>query len=570
MTTSVKLPEAKLAPPGEESGSLRPRIGLWLGPLAFLGILLFLDLDPQNPAATRMVAIVALMAIWWITEAIPLAATALLPIVLFPLMGIMRGRELPAANKIDLSTASFNGDFSAADFDIIFPNVANQYMDWIILLFMGGFIIAIAVEKWNLHKRIALHILKVIGGQPHRLVLGFMVATGFLSMWLSNTATALMMMPMGMSLILLYEELNEKTIAEGGTVSDRAPNFALTLLLGIAYSASIGGFATLIGTPPNGVLITQMSQLFPDAPEITFSSWMLFALPMSAVFMVLAWLVLTRFVFPLPATTPFSGKDFIKGEIEKLGPMAVEEKRVGSVFALAAILWMTRKDRLFGAEVDVFGWSHYLDQLLLSTGSSPVGYLIDDGTVSIAMALLLFILPAGKQIGGRLLDWEDTKKVPWGILLLFGGGLALAKGFSTSGLSFYIASQLQTVLGDASPLAIVIGTSGVVTGLTEVMSNTATISLAVPIMASMAQAIGVHPLLLLIPSTLAASCAFMLPVSTPPNAIVYGSGRVPIMKMVIAGFWLDLLSIVLLTVFVYTLGHLTFGVLGEFPDWAMP
>ena len=570
MTTSVKLPEAKLAPPGEESGSLRPRIGLWLGPLAFLGILLFLDLDPQNPAATRMVAIVALMAIWWITEAIPLAATALLPIVLFPLMGIMRGRELPAANKIDLSTASFNGDFSAADFDIIFPNVANQYMDWIILLFMGGFIIAIAVEKWNLHKRIALHILKVIGGQPHRLVLGFMVATGFLSMWLSNTATALMMMPMGMSLILLYEELNEKTIAEGGTVSDRAPNFALTLLLGIAYSASIGGFATLIGTPPNGVLITQMAQLFPDAPEITFSSWMLFALPMSAVFMVLAWLVLTRFVFPLPATTPFSGKDFIKGEIEKLGPMAVEEKRVGSVFALAAILWMTRKDRLFGAEVDVFGWSHYLDQLLLSVGSNPVGYLIDDGTVSIAMALLLFILPAGKQIGGRLLDWEDTKKVPWGILLLFGGGLALAKGFSTSGLSFYIASQLQTVLGDASPLAIVIGTSGVVTGLTEVMSNTATISLAVPIMASMAQAIGVHPLLLLIPSTLAASCAFMLPVSTPPNAIVYGSGRVPIMKMVIAGFWLDLLSIVLLTVFVYTLGHLTFGVLGEFPDWAMP
>jgi sodium-dependent dicarboxylate transporter 2/3/5 len=199
-----------------------------------------------------------------------------------------------------------------------------------------------------------------------------------------------------------------------------------------------------------------------------------------------------------------------------------------------------------------------------------VGYLIDDGTVSIAMALLLFILPAGKAVGGRLLDWEDTKKVPWGILLLFGGGLALAKGFSTSGLSLYIASQLQSTLGDASPLAIVIGTSGVVTGLTEVMSNTATISLAVPIMASMAQAIGVHPLLLLIPSTLAASCAFMLPVSTPPNAIVYGSGRVPIMKMVIAGFWLDLLSIVLLTGFVYTLGHLTFDVLGEFPAWAMP
>ncbi|MFK7864324.1 MAG: SLC13 family permease [Pseudohongiellaceae bacterium] len=563
--------QEQLSPSSQaEPAELRPRVGLWLGPLVFFSILFFLDLDPQNPAATRMAAIVALMAIWWITEAIPLAATALLPIVLFPLMGIMRGRELAVGSRLDLSSVPANGSFSIEDFDVIFPNVANQYMDWIILLFMGGFIIAIAVEKWNLHKRIALHILRIIGGQPHRLVLGFMVATGFLSMWLSNTATALMMMPMGMSLILLYEELNERIRAEGGVVSERAANFSLTLLLGIAYSASIGGFATLIGTPPNGVLITQMSQLFPEAPEITFSSWMLFALPMSAVYMILAWLVLTRLVFPLPATTPFSGKDFIRNEIKQLGPMSVEEKRVACVFGSAALLWMTRKERLFGAEVDVFGWSHYLDKFLLSIDSSPVGYLIDDGTVSIAMALTLFILPASKKIGGRLLDWEDTKKVPWGILLLFGGGLALAKGFSTSGLSVYIASQLQVLLGDASPLAIVISTSGVITGLTEVMSNTATISLAVPIMASMSQAIGVHPLLLLIPSTLAASCAFMLPVSTPPNAIVYGSGRVPIMKMVIAGFWLDLLSIVLLTGFVYTLGHLTFGVLGEFPAWALP
>jgi sodium-dependent dicarboxylate transporter 2/3/5 len=199
-----------------------------------------------------------------------------------------------------------------------------------------------------------------------------------------------------------------------------------------------------------------------------------------------------------------------------------------------------------------------------------VGYLLDDGTVSIAMALTLFIIPASKQVGGRLLDWDDAKKVPWGILLLFGGGLALAKGFNTSGLSVYIAEQLQQSLGEASPLAIVISTVGIITGLTEVMSNTATISLAVPIMASMSQAIEVHPLLLLIPTTLAASCAFMLPVSTPPNAIVYGSGRVPIMKMVIAGFWLDLISIAILTGFVYTLGHITFDVLGDFPAWAIP
>lgn len=549
---------------------MRSRIGLVLGPTVFLLMLFFVDLDPSNPLVTRMAAIILLMAIWWITEAIPLSATALLPIILFPLMGIMRGRELPAGNRIDLDAATFAEGFTAKDFDIIFPNVANQYMDWIILLFMGGFILAVAVEKWNLHKRIALNILRIIGGQPHRLVLGFMIATGFLSMWLSNTATALMMMPMGMSLVLLYEELNEKAVSEGGVIDPKAENFSLTLLLGIAYGASIGGFATLIGTPPNGILITQMSQLFPEAPDITFASWMLFALPMSFVYMLIAWALLTRLVFPLPATTPFSGKEFIRDEIRKLGPMSLEEKRVTAVFVSFALLLMTRKERLFSPEVDLYGWSYFLDNILISLNSSPVGFMIDDGSVSIAVALTLFMIPAGKKIGGRLMDWEDAKRVPWGILLLFGGGLAIAKGFGTSGLSDYIAVQLAALLGDAEQLIIVMSTVAFITGLTEVASNTATITLAVPIMASLSQAIGAHPLLLLIPTTLAASCAFMLPVSTPANAIVYGTGRIPIMKMVIAGVWLDILSVFLLTFFVYTLGHLTFDVLGDLPVWAMP
>ena len=549
---------------------MRSRIGLVLGPTVFLLMLFFVDLDPSNPLVTRMAAIILLMAIWWITEAIPLSATALLPIILFPLMGIMRGRELPAGNRIDLDAATFAEGFTAKDFDIIFPNVANQYMDWIILLFMGGFILAVAVEKWNLHKRIALNILRIIGGQPHRLVLGFMIATGFLSMWLSNTATALMMMPMGMSLVLLYEELNEKAVNEGGVIDPRAENFSLTLLLGIAYGASIGGFATLIGTPPNGILITQMSQLFPEAPDITFATWMLFALPMSFVYMLIAWALLTRLVFPLPATTPFSGKEFIRDEIRKLGPMSLEEKRVTAVFVSFALLLMTRKERLFGPEVDLYGWSYFLDNVLISLNSSPVGFMIDDGSVSIAVALTLFMIPAGKKIGGRLMDWEDAKRVPWGILLLFGGGLAIAKGFGTSGLSDYIAVQLAALLGDAEQLIIVMSTVAFITGLTEVASNTATITLAVPIMASLSQAIGAHPLLLLIPTTLAASCAFMLPVSTPANAIVYGTGRIPIMKMVVAGVWLDILTVFLLTFFVYTLGHLTFDVLGDLPVWAMP
>ena len=546
----------------------RSKIGLWLGPLVFVYMLLFVDLDPGNPAVTRMAAIILLMAIWWITEAIPLFATALLPIVLFPLMGIMRGRELSAARQIDLEAATFTNGFSASDFDIIFPNVANQYMDWVILLFMGGFMIAVVVEKWNLHRRIALNILRIIGGQTHRLVLGFMVATGFLSMWLSNTATAIMMMPMGMSLVLLYEELNRKIEMEGGVVDNRSNNFSLTLLLGIAYGASIGGFTTLIGTPPNAMLLTQLTTLFPEAPEITFSTWLLFALPMSVIYMLVAWLLLTRLVFPLPPSTPFKGRDFIHNELQKLGPMSTEEKRVTTVFTMFALLLITRKERLFGEDIDIFGWSYYLDSLLASLGSSQVGYMIDDGTVSIGVALTLFMIPASKQIGGRLMDWDDAMKVPWGILLLFGGGLAIAKGFTTSGLSDYVAIQLAVLLGEASPLVIVISTVTFITGLTEVASNTATISLSLPMMASLSQAIGAHPFLLLIPTTLAASCAFMLPVSTPPNAIVYGSGRIPIMKMVIAGIWMDILSVILLTVFVYTLGHLAFDVLSGIPDWA--
>ena len=346
---------------------MRSKVGLWLGPLVFISMIFFVELDPTNPLVTRMAAVILLMAIWWITEAIPLSATALLPIILFPLLGIMRGRELPAGNRINIESATFSEGFSASDFDIIFPNVANQYMDWIILLFMGGFILAVAVEKWNLHKRIALNILRIIGGQPHRLVLGFMIATGFLSMWLSNTATALMLMPMGMSLVLLYEELNKDILKKGGQIDPRADNFSLTLLLGIAYGASIGGFATLIGTPPNGILITQMSQLFPEAPDITFATWMLFALPMSFIYMMIAWLLLTRVVFPLPSSTPFSGKEFIQSEIKKLGPMSTEEKRVTAVFVSFALLLMTRKERLFGPEVDLFGWSYYLDKLLVST-----------------------------------------------------------------------------------------------------------------------------------------------------------------------------------------------------------
>lgn len=557
--------------PGKAEGTpLRSRIGLWLGAALFFYILLFVELDPSNPLVTRMLAVVVLMGVWWITEAIPIPATSLLPIVLFPVLGIMRGGFRDARSQIDFSSTSFRDGVEASDLDIAFPNVTTQYMDWLIFLFLGGFLIAIAVERWNLHRRIALHIVRVIGGNPHRMVLGFMVATGFLSMWLSNTATTMMMMPMALSLVVLYEEINRDLTAKGEVADARAPNLALALLLGIAYASSVGGLATIIGTPPNGVFVTQLGQLFPDAPPVSFGGWMLFAVPLSVLFLLTCWAMLCWMLFPLPLTTPFSGRKFIDDEIRALGPMSNEEKKVAAVFLIVALLWMTRSERLLGPDIDLFGWSHWLDVLLQRFDIAPVGGLIDDGTVAIGMALTLFVIPASKERGGFLLDWEAARNVPWGILLLFGGGLALAKGFAVSGLSAYLAALFESMLDGAEPLAIVMGVVTFITFFTEFTSNTATASMAMPMMASLAQAINVSPMLLMIPAAVAASCAFMLPVSTPPNAIVYGSGRVPIGKMVRAGIWLDIVSIVVVTVFVYTFGHLSFDLLGQMPDWARP
>jgi len=517
----------------EAHPTLRNRIGVWLGPILFAAIWFGPELDPQQPAVSHMMAIAVLMATWWVTEAIPIPATALLPIVLFPLTGIMKGAE-----------------------------VAREYMSWLILLFLGGFLIAIAVERWNLHRRIALHILHIIGGRPHRLVLGFMVATAFLSMWLSNTATTMMLMPMAISLVVLYEDLNDQRASAGEAIDPLARNFPLVLMLGLAHSASIGGIATLIGTPPNGVLVTQFEQIFPGAPPISFAQWMIFAAPFSFVFLIVAWLLLTRVIYPLPASSPFSGKAFIREEIERLGPTTPEERRVALVFAGVALLWMTRKSIVFGSAFTLPGWSSLFSE------ESGIGALIDDGTVSIAMALLLFLIPASKEKGGRLMDWQATRAVPWGILLLFGGGLALAKGFEVSGLSGWIGSQFE-ILADAPPAGLVASVVAIVAALTELTSNTATASMSLPIMASLARAIEVHPLLLMVPAALAASCAFVLPVSTPPNAIVYGSGRVPITKMIKAGLVMNVVALVLITTLVFTLGSLVFEMAGAFPDWAV-
>ena len=548
--------------------TLRNRIGLWLGPLAFILILAFADLDPGNPMVTRMVAITAWMAIWWISEAIPIAATALMPLVLFPAMGIMRGRHTDVSRKVEFGDTALGGGLAPGDLSISLHNVVSQYMSWVTFLLLGGFLVAIAVQKWNLHKRIALNILRIMGNRLDTLVLGFMLAASLLSMWLSNTATTMMLLPIALSVVLFREEFHATQNSAGVPAHPRERNFSFALLLGLAYAASIGGMATLTGTPPNAILVAQFEQLYPNAPSISFASWSMMAMPFSLLFLGCAWLLLTRLVFPLPPTGQFSGGDLLLRQHRELGPMSTEEKRVLAVFVSLVVLWFTRKKHLLGSDIDVFGWSHYLDLFLARFDISAIGPMLDDGTVAIAMALLLFALPA-KSTHGRLLDTDDLSKIPWGVLILFGGGLALAKGFGVSGLSAWAAQQFEVLLHDSSSLVVVMSTVGFITSLTELTSNTATTSTAIPIMASLAQGINVHPLLLLIPTALAASCAFMLPISTPPNAIVYGSRRVPIIKMIIAGVWLDILSVVILTTLVFSLGNWVFGLLGEFPGWAL-
>jgi sodium-dependent dicarboxylate transporter 2/3/5 len=494
------------------------RIGLPVGPLVALGLLLFADLDPAHPAATPMAAVALWMAIWWLTEAAPLAITALLPVALYPLLGIMSGKL-----------------------------VAPVYFNWIIFLFLGGFMVALAMERWQLHRRIALGIICAIGGGPRRILLGFMLASAFLSMWISNTATAMMMAPVAMAVIArLDSELAPARVRAFGTA----------LLLGIAYSASAGGLATLIGTPPNPLLISNLGLLFPGAPEISFAGWMVIGLPISALLLVLIWVTLTL-LYRLADPGLAIDHQVLRHERSALGPMGWEERVVAVDFLLMALLWLTRK----GLALDAFtipGWSALL----------PHGALIDDGTVAIALALPLFLIPSRSRSGERIMDWRSTRDLPWGIVLLFGGGFALAKGFVDTGLSVWLGARLSSLGALPTPLLVAV-ICLVMTFLTELTSNTATTQMALPILASLALALGVHPLLFMVPATFSASCAFMLPVATPPNAIIFGTERVSIAAMARTGIILNLLGVLIITAAIYLFGAAAFGgSMGSLPAWA--
>ncbi len=446
-----------------------------------------------------------LMGVLWLTEALPVAVTSLLPLVAIPLLT--------------------GGDIGIA-------RVAAPYANPNIFLFLGGFMIALSMQTWGLHRRMALHIILRVGSRPDRLVLGFMAASAFLSMWISNTATTVMMLPIALSVIDLVRQRLGPEVAPVG----KPFPFALNLLLGTAYGASIGGVATKIGTPPNIQMMSFVEDTY--GREITFAQWMPFGLLLTLSFLPLAWLVLTRFVYPLQIREVPGGAELIRGELRKLGPISGPEKAVFAIFVSAAVLWTTRT---WLAEIEI-------------GGTVPLAGLTDPG-IAIGAGLLLFAIPVSFRRGVFLLSWKKALEAPWGILLLFGGGLSLAAAVVSTGVDRFIGSLLL-VLEGMPVLVLVVGAATLLIMLTEVTSNTATTATFLPILGATAAAINVDPLLLIVPATLAASCAFMMPVATPPNAIVFGSGEITIPQMVRAGLWLNLIGLVLIVFWVYVAGGL--------------
>lgn len=490
-----------------------------MGPLLF-GLVLLTDLEPGNPAVTRMAAVAIWMATWWITEAIPLAVTALLPMVLYPLLGILSGKD-----------------------------TAPTYINSVIFLFLGGFMIAVTMERWNLHKRIALWIIRIIGTGLSTIILGFMGASAFLSMWISNTATAIMMVPMGLAIIRQMEQEFDERNTRG---------FAVGLMLGIAYGCSVGGIATLVGTPPNLSLIRIFEITFPEAPPITFGEWMMIGIPLTVSMLMISWVLLTK-VFLRNLERLKVDRTLVEKQYRELGSMRFEEKAVLWVALITAALWVFRRGIALGS-VTIPGWSRLL----------PYPKLVDDGTVALIMALVLFLIPTRSRDAPTptLMSTDQIKLLPWHIVLLFGGGFALAKGFQATGLSTFVGSQLVG-LADIRPILMVAIICLILTFLTELTSNTATTQMILPILASMAVTMQVHPLLFMVPATLSASCAFMMPVATPPNAIVFGSGRIKVAEMAKVGVVLNLLGVLVVTAVVYLLATLVFGIdPGTFPEWA--
>ena len=531
-STEIDLRSPGEREPGISRTTLRIRwTGFLLG-LIFSTLIYAIMPDDVGHGAKLTAAVAVLMAAWWMTEALPIAATSLVPLVAFPVLGT----------------------------DVEMETVGASYGNPIIFLFLGGFLIALAMQRWNLHRRIALVTLSIMGDKPGPMIAGFMIATGFISMWVSNTATAVMMLPIGMSVLMIVSKvmgtaLNGAAGAadQDGAAGDRGEgtagnqsdggddtgigavvksNFGTALMLGIAYSASIGSLGTIIGTPPNLFLIGYLK----DNHDISigFGQWMIVGVPLSVVMMAIAWFLLVKVLFKPEIDRIPGGRELIREELAKLGPMSTGEKLVLAMFVLAAVSWIS---------------------LPLIFEEPPIS---DEG-IAMAVGLLLFLIPGGANRGVRLLDWDTAEKLPWGVLLLFGGGLALSAQFSESGLTEWIG-KTTSGLGVLPTILVVAIFAAIILFLTELTSNTATAATFVPVVGGVAMGLDLDPLLLTIPVVLAATCAFMLPVATPPNAVAFGSGYVTVAQMVKGGLWLNVIGIVLITATVYLLAVPVFGI----------
>jgi sodium-dependent dicarboxylate transporter 2/3/5 len=486
---------------GEGPGPVDPipskrLIALIAGPAVAI-VLLFLP-APEGMAipAWRLVALAAWMVIWWLGEAVPIPATALLPIPMMPLLGIAEMKP-----------------------------VAANYGHTLIFLFLGGFILAAAMQRWGLHKRIALKIVSLVGTSPGSIIAGFMFATAFLSMWISNTATTIMMYAVGISVIgFIAQKTPDKSMVR---------NFGVALMLGIAYSASIGGVGTLIGTPPNALLASFLQSTYDI--QVDFFTWMTFGVPVVLVMLPVAWIMLTKFIFPARDLKIGDANSVIKSELAALGVMSKGEKTVAIVFACAALGWILRS------------------QIVGLTGLP-----INDTSIALLAALVLFALPISREKGHFAVDWEAARHVPWGVLILFGGGLALATGFKGTGLAEWIGLQVSGFDVSVWMLVFIILTA--IVYLTEITSNTATTATFLPILGAVAVGLNIDPQMLVIPVALAASMAFMMPVATPPNAIVFSYEELRLGDMVKAGFWLNIIAIAVSFTAMYLLAGVVFGI----------
>lgn len=519
--------DPELGPP------LARRVGAAVGLLGALVLLLWPAL-PLDAAQRKVAAVTWLTATLWITVAVPVGAASLVPAFAFPLLGVM-----PA------------GDVGAT------------YMRDLVFLFLGAFLLALGLERWGVHRRIALAVLDLVGTSPRRLVLGFMTASAGLSLWLNNTATALLMLPIATATLV--------RAAEGLPDARAQRNLAWCLLLGVAYGSSVGGMGTLVGTAPNQVFLGQFAARFPDAPRPTFGEWFVAWMPLVLLFVPLAAWLMTAWIYPVPRAGAAAG-EVIRAERRALGRWRPAERRMAAVFGVAALAWVFRADLDLGF-VRVPGWV----RLFLGPDAADERHLaaheddVSDATVALALAVLLFVIPSGSRVPGErgaLLDWRTANRAPWDVLLLLGAGFCIAQAFKTSGLDAVLGRAAGPLFEGRSTWLVVGAVTLLVSFITEVTSNTATTAVLMPVLGAAAVEAGLHPLLVMAPATIAASAAFMLPVATPPNAVVFGTRLVPVPAMARAGFWLNTAMVVLITVLFQLWVRRVWDIGAAAPEWA--